>query len=259
VIEGPSASSFKHQVLTKQNQILPMIMSESAGINASIDGSDESRFRQYRTLEIRFTDTGCGIAAEDLPRVFKQFTQFNANQLQGGGGTGLGLWISQKIIVEHGGDISIQSGGISHGATITLAFRSYIISTFSENEPKYQSNRFSPIRTSLQDFEPLGSPDIANLFVESVPVVNSPDSRDASTPYNPSFSPAIETSPLLSPERSELAKIQFDKSFEQELLPQNIPYVKRRTACLLSMKCSEYSAKTILPSTSFLWIISWTT
>jgi signal transduction histidine kinase len=44
-----------------------------------------------------------GIAVEDQPRLFRQFVQFNRNALQGGGGSGLGLWICKSLASFHGG------------------------------------------------------------------------------------------------------------------------------------------------------------
>ncbi len=44
-----------------------------------------------------------GIAIEDQPDMFKQFAQFNRNALQGGGGSGLGLWICKNLAAFHGG------------------------------------------------------------------------------------------------------------------------------------------------------------
>ena len=40
---------------------------------------------------------------EDQPRLFRQFVQFNRNALQGGGGSGLGLWICKNLATFHGG------------------------------------------------------------------------------------------------------------------------------------------------------------
>ena len=44
-----------------------------------------------------------GIAVEDQAKIFQQFAQFNRNQLQGGGGSGLGLWICRNLATFHGG------------------------------------------------------------------------------------------------------------------------------------------------------------
>jgi signal transduction histidine kinase len=50
-----------------------------------------------RTIRISVVDTGCGVSLEQQPTIFDQYVQFNANKLQHGRGTGLGLWISKSI------------------------------------------------------------------------------------------------------------------------------------------------------------------
>lgn len=54
-------------------------------------------------VEIRISDTGLGIAPDDLPRIFMPF--FTKKP----GGIGLGLAITQRIIMEHNGNINVQS------------------------------------------------------------------------------------------------------------------------------------------------------
>ena len=44
-----------------------------------------------------------GIALENQSRMFHEFVQFNRNTLQGGGGSGLGLWICRNLAAMHGG------------------------------------------------------------------------------------------------------------------------------------------------------------
>jgi two-component system sensor histidine kinase BaeS len=55
---------------------------------------------------IGFADTGPGISSEHLPNLFKRFYRVPG---QGGSGSGLGLFICQKIIDAHGGKISVES------------------------------------------------------------------------------------------------------------------------------------------------------
>lgn len=55
------------------------------------------------SIAIEITDTGQGIGKEELPRIFEPF--FSNRQK----GTGLGLWVSQDIVRQHGGRIEVSS------------------------------------------------------------------------------------------------------------------------------------------------------
>ena len=67
-------------------------------------------------LLVRVTDTGFGIPAENLGRLFEEFTQFHSEKKQG---TGLGLAIAKKIVEIHGGRIWVDS---RLGAGSTFSF-----------------------------------------------------------------------------------------------------------------------------------------
>ena len=55
------------------------------------------------------SDTGCGIAAADLPHIFDSFFTTRDASAPAGRGTGLGLSLCRQIIQRHGGQISVQS------------------------------------------------------------------------------------------------------------------------------------------------------
>jgi two-component system, OmpR family, heavy metal sensor histidine kinase CusS len=71
------------------------------------------------TIRIAVTDTGVGIPAEALPRVFDRFFRVDSSRSQASGGTGLGLAIVQSIAQLHGGNVSISSPP-GRGTTVTL-------------------------------------------------------------------------------------------------------------------------------------------
>lgn len=71
------------------------------------------------TIQIKVSDTGIGIPAEALPRVFDRFFRVDSSRSQGSGGTGLGLAIVKSIVELHGGHVEIASQP-GHGTQVTL-------------------------------------------------------------------------------------------------------------------------------------------
>ena len=70
-------------------------------------------------VEIIVRDTGEGIPAQDLPRIFERFYQ--VDKARGPGrGSGLGLAITQEIVLAHGGTIRADSPGEGQGATFRV-------------------------------------------------------------------------------------------------------------------------------------------
>jgi signal transduction histidine kinase/DNA-binding response OmpR family regulator/streptogramin lyase len=60
-------------------------------------------------LEFEVRDTGIGIAADKLDRLFKAFSQVDSSTTRKYGGTGLGLTISEKLVHLMGGEIMVES------------------------------------------------------------------------------------------------------------------------------------------------------
>ncbi len=62
-------------------------------------------------------DEGAGMKPEDLPRLFRPFSQVHDTMQTTKGGTGLGLYISQGLVQAHGGSIHGDSAGLGKGSS----------------------------------------------------------------------------------------------------------------------------------------------
>ncbi|MBI3354335.1 MAG: PAS domain S-box protein [Nitrospirae bacterium] len=60
-------------------------------------------------IEISVSDTGVGIKKEDIPKLFKEFTQLEPSYISEYKGTGLGLALTKKMVELHGGRIWLES------------------------------------------------------------------------------------------------------------------------------------------------------
>jgi signal transduction histidine kinase len=71
-------------------------------------------------LEIRIADSGCGIPADQLERVFEPFHQVENEFSRTTNGTGLGLPLSRKLAERHGGTLLLESAA-GRGTTAILS------------------------------------------------------------------------------------------------------------------------------------------
>ena len=78
-----------------------------------------SRSRTAR-LRIAVEDTGVGIAAEELPKVFDKFFRSDDPRVQAETGTGLGLSLAREVVRMHGGEITVESE-LNQGSTFTVS------------------------------------------------------------------------------------------------------------------------------------------
>ena len=73
--------------------------------------------RDWITLAV--TDTGIGMTAEQMGKLFQEFSQASSTTASKYGGTGLGLAISRRFCQMMGGDITVESE-VGRGSTFTI-------------------------------------------------------------------------------------------------------------------------------------------
>jgi len=91
------------------SQVLYILL-DNAGKYTPIGGDIAvSLRREHDRAVVRVSNTGDGIAAEDLPKVFDRFYRPDASRSQETGGFGLGLSIAKTIVERSGGEIFVES------------------------------------------------------------------------------------------------------------------------------------------------------
>ena len=76
--------------------------------------------RDEKSATVSVRDTGIGIPADVLPRIFERFKQADGTATRLHGGLGLGLSIVRHVVESHGGLASAQSEGEGHGARMVI-------------------------------------------------------------------------------------------------------------------------------------------
>jgi signal transduction histidine kinase/CheY-like chemotaxis protein len=71
-------------------------------------------------VQIRVRDTGIGMEARDLERVFEPFAQVENTLARTKGGLGLGLALVKGLVTIHGGRVSATSDGLGHGCEFVV-------------------------------------------------------------------------------------------------------------------------------------------
>jgi signal transduction histidine kinase len=94
--------AFSNLVRNAIEAIDPLSQANVVVITGTIDKRSEPRY-----AHIRIRDTGGGIAAEDLHRIFIPFFTTKSR------GYGIGLALVQKIVVAHGGDVAVEASDAS--------------------------------------------------------------------------------------------------------------------------------------------------
>jgi signal transduction histidine kinase/ActR/RegA family two-component response regulator len=159
---------------TKLRQILLNLLSnagkftEHGCITLSVEqaSTDDNTWMTFSVA-----DTGIGISAEQLSRLFNEFTQADSSTTRKYGGTGLGLALSRHLCRLLGGDITAQST-LGQGTTFTVRLPISMTPSHHEvNEPDHESNHSN--RSSAQPM----FVDTDNALTVLV-IDDDPDTRD---------------------------------------------------------------------------------
>ncbi|HEY8967214.1 MAG TPA: ATP-binding protein, partial [Candidatus Methylacidiphilales bacterium] len=94
---------------SKVSQILRNFVSNAIKFTEKGEVRVSACHRPDNVIAISVADTGIGIAPEDLPRLFEEFTQIEGPHQRKVKGTGLGLSLSKKLAEVLGGSVTVES------------------------------------------------------------------------------------------------------------------------------------------------------
>lgn len=147
---------------TKPHSILESIL--SANRNHSSDLNAEDRIYVY----LKVKDSGCGLSKPELARLFERFSQASPKTFTQYGGSGMGLFISRKLVELHGGQIGVTSVA-GEGSTFMFYVEAYRCTVGAQESSLVNGDSFTmPLRSKalVQAIaSPAGSAPIQDLAI----------------------------------------------------------------------------------------------
>ena len=121
VLEGVDEAVVLYADAARLTQVFANLLNNAAKYNHPGGRIEMSVDRGSEWVEIRVRDSGLGIEAELLDRVFELFVQGAHARQHGGGGLGIGLSLARRLIEMHGGRIAAESQGPGSGSTFRVS------------------------------------------------------------------------------------------------------------------------------------------
>jgi signal transduction histidine kinase len=103
------------------HQVLINLVSNAIKFTPSGGNVRVSVFRAGAEMAVSITDTGIGIAPEDIPKAFERFRQIDSALSRKYEGSGLGLPLARQLMELHGGRLVLESK-LHQGTTVTIYF-----------------------------------------------------------------------------------------------------------------------------------------
>jgi signal transduction histidine kinase/ActR/RegA family two-component response regulator len=116
----PPESIYLEADPTRLEQVLCNLLNNAARYTEPGGRIDLTAEREGGVVAVRVRDTGIGIAAELLPRVFDLFTQADRSLARSEGGLGIGLTLVRKLVEMMGGTVTAQSDGLGRGSEFVV-------------------------------------------------------------------------------------------------------------------------------------------
>ncbi|HUE72558.1 MAG TPA: ATP-binding protein [Pirellulaceae bacterium] len=119
-VDVPAGALLVQGDAARLTQVIANLLNNAAKFTPTGGRISVTAERQVDEAVVRVRDTGRGIPAEMLPRVFDVFTQVDTSEGRAEGGLGIGLALVKTIVEMHGGEVSAASQGSEQGAEFAI-------------------------------------------------------------------------------------------------------------------------------------------
>jgi CheY-like chemotaxis protein/two-component sensor histidine kinase len=119
-VELPAESVWLDADPTRLAQVFGNLLTNAAKYTDRGGRIRLSAGRDGDAVTVAVADTGIGIPAEHLPRVFEMFSQVAPARERSQGGLGIGLSLVRGLVEMHGGTVTADSPGVGRGSTFTV-------------------------------------------------------------------------------------------------------------------------------------------
>jgi CheY-like chemotaxis protein/anti-sigma regulatory factor (Ser/Thr protein kinase) len=119
-VDVPDATTWVCGDVTRLSQILVNVLNNATKYTPEQGQISVSVQAEQDWVSIVIADTGTGISADLLPKVFELFSQGERTLDRSNGGLGIGLSLVKKLVEMHKGTITVQSPGPGLGTTVTV-------------------------------------------------------------------------------------------------------------------------------------------
>jgi signal transduction histidine kinase len=107
---------------TKLRRILVNLLSNAVKFTSKGGLVHIGAEQEGERVRVAVSDTGVGIASEDVLRLFDKYEQARSRATRGEKGTGLGLYITKQLVDLHGGEIKVESQ-LGEGSTFSFTLK----------------------------------------------------------------------------------------------------------------------------------------
>jgi PAS domain S-box-containing protein len=146
----PSEPVFLDADSTRLTQVFSNLLNNAAKYSDRGAHMDLTAEQHGNEVVVSVRDTGIGITADMLPKVFDLFTQVLRDRGRSQGGLGIGLTLVKRLVEMHGSDIQARSDGPGKGSAFVVRLPLLVTAVASESQPGQEPpTSASPVKARI--------------------------------------------------------------------------------------------------------------